>query len=315
MAIPRPGWLASPTMATPELPADELDIDEKLVRRLVDAQFPRWSGLPVRAVPSAGTDNAMYRLGDDLVVRLPRLPSAARQIGKEQRWLPHLAPHLPLPVPVPLGKGVPGEGFPLPWSVYAWLDGADAYDEPLVDLAGAAVALGRFGVALRGVDASGGPASFRGGHVTEWAGDYPARVLRDLDADGTADRALVTAAWESVLRLPQWEGDPVWVHGDLLPGNLLTRDGRLSAVIDFGGVGTGDPACDMMAAWTLLTPGTRPLFREAARVDDATWARGRGWALCWGLVTEHYYRVTNPVLADVARRALGQALAEYETAV
>ncbi|MFF7181914.1 phosphotransferase [Streptomyces sp. NPDC008121] len=225
--------------------------------------------------------------------------------------MPYLAPLLPLPVPVPVGKGAPGEDFGLPWSVYAWLDGADAFDEPVVDLAHAAVELGRFGVALRGVDATGGPRSFRGGHITEWTGGHLATALRDLGADGTVDGPAAAAAWESVLRLPQWEGPPVWVHGDLLPGNLLTRGGRLGAVIDFGGVGTGDPAVDMMAAWTLLTAETRPLLREAARVDDATWARGRGWALAWGLVTEHHYRHTNPILATVAHRAWAEALPEF----
>ncbi|MEU4268713.1 aminoglycoside phosphotransferase family protein [Streptomyces sp. NPDC026092] len=284
----------------------------RTVRTLVAAQFPQWSGLPVRRVPSAGTDNDMYRLGDRLAVRLPRTAANAGSIAKEQRWLPHLAPHLPLPVPVPVGHGVPGEGFDLPWSVYDWLHGANAYDEPIADLAHAAVELGRFGAALRRVDATDGPRSFRGGHVTEWASaGVTERAIRDLGAHGLLDADRVTAAWESVLRLPQWEGPPRWVHGDLLPGNLLARDGRLSAVIDFGAVGTGDPACDMMAAWTLLTAETRPLFRAAAEVDDATWARGRGWALCWGVVTEHEYRGTNPVLAAVAHRAWSEALPEY----
>ncbi|MEV4331739.1 aminoglycoside phosphotransferase family protein [Streptomyces sp. NPDC049597] len=298
-------------MSGVKMHADEVDIDVSLVARLVRAQFPHWAHLPVRKVPSAGTDNAMYRLGDDLVVRLPRVPGAALQVDKEQRWLPLLAPRLPLPVPVPVGRGVPGEGYELPWSVYGWLDGANAFDEPVADSAHAAVELGRFGAALRTVGADGGPPSFRGGPVRSREDDVRA-AIRDLGADGTVDADAATAAWEEVLRLPQWQGDPVWVHSDLLPGNLLVRDGRLSAVIDFGCVGVGDPACDMMAAWTLLTAGTRDLFREAAEVDDATWARGRGWALAWGLTTEHYYRVRNPVLATVARRAMREALAEYE---
>ncbi|MFJ8658360.1 aminoglycoside phosphotransferase family protein [Streptomyces sp. NPDC093795] len=300
--------------ATPTQPG-ELDIDTALVGRLVAGRFPEWAGLPVRAVASAGTDNAMFRLGDDLVVRLPRVPYAARHVEKEQRWLPLLAPHLPLDVPVPVGRAGAGPDFPMPWSVYRWLDGDDTYDVPLTDLAHAAVELGRFGAALRTVDASGGPSSFRGGPVTAWEeGNLPSAV-RGLGAHGLVDTELATAAWESVLRLPQWEGPPVWVHGDLLPGNLLGRDGRLSAVIDFGGLGTGDPACDMMPAWTLLTADTRPLFREAAGADDATWARGRGWALAWGLVTEAYYRETNPVLAAVAHRSRTEALAEYAAAL
>ncbi|MEU5915718.1 aminoglycoside phosphotransferase family protein [Streptomyces sp. NPDC047141] len=298
-------------MTADKMRPGELDIDTALVERLVARRFPEWAGLAVRAVASAGTDNAMFRLGDDLVVRLPRVPDAAHDVEKEQRWLPLLAPHLPLDVPVPVGRAGGGADFPLPWSVYRWLDGADAHAVPLADLAHTAVELGRFGAALRAVDSAGGPASSRGGPVTAWEDGALGPALRDLDVDAE----LAAAAWESVLRLPRWDGPPVWVHGDLLPGNLLGRDGRLGAVIDFGALGTGDPACDTMPAWTLLTPGTRPLFREAAEVDDATWARGRGWALAWGLVTEHYYRETNPVLAGIARRSRTEALAEYAATV
>ncbi|MEW1694310.1 MULTISPECIES: aminoglycoside phosphotransferase family protein [unclassified Streptomyces] len=285
--------------------------DAEAVRRLVAGTFPEWAGLPVRAVPSAGTDNLMFRLGDDLVVRLPRVPYAAHHVAKEQRWLPLLAPHLPLDVPVPVGRAGPGPDFPMPWSVYRWLDGDDTHTVPLTDLAHAAGELGRFGTALRAVDTSGGPASFRGGPVTDWEDGQLPGAVRGLAAEGAVDADLATAAWAAALRVPHWDGPPVWLHGDLLPGNLLGRAGRLSAVIDFGGLGTGDPACDLLPAWSLLTADSRPLFREAARTDDATWARGRGWALAWGLVTEHHYRETNPVLASVARRTRAEALTEY----
>ncbi|MGK5499095.1 aminoglycoside phosphotransferase family protein [Streptomyces sp. URMC 125] len=291
--------------------ADEIATDAALVRRLVAAQFPQWADLPVTAVEPAGTDNAMYRLGGGLVVRLPRLPGGARQVDREHRWLPHLAPLLPLEVPVPVGRGEPGEGYPLPWSVYRWLEGENLFDRPPADLHGTAVALGRFTAALRRAGTAGGPPpSFRGGPVSARDGDVRTAV-RDLAADGELDGEAATAAWEEVLRLPQWQGDPVWVHADLLPGNLLARDGRLNAVIDFGGAGVGDPACDAMSAWTLLTADTREAFREAAGVDDdATWARGRGWALCFGLGALHYYRTTNPALAAVGRRAVEEVLAE-----
>ncbi|WP_190157644.1 aminoglycoside phosphotransferase family protein [Streptomyces litmocidini] len=284
-------------------------LDTALVERLIAAQFPAWAGLPVREVDSAGTDNVMFRLGDEYAVRLPKADWAVGQAEKEQKWLPRLAPHLPLPVPVPVGRGVPGEGYDRPWSVFAWLDGDDAYNAPITDLAHAAVELGRFGVALREAGAAGGPASWRGGPVS--GRDAETReAVRVLGADDPAAARAATAAWEAVLRVPEWDGEPVWLHGDLLPGNLLGRAGRLTAVIDFGGLGTGDPAADMMCAWTLLTAGTRPLFREAAGVDGATWARGRGWALSWGLMTEQYYRVENPVLAAVARRTFTEALAD-----
>ncbi|KOU30698.1 phosphotransferase [Streptomyces sp. WM6372] len=299
-------------MSGTKMHADEVDIDEPLVERLVAAQFPQWARLPVRRVRSAGTDNAMYRLGEDMTVRLPRIPDAEGQVAKEQRWLPHLAPHVPLDVPVPLGHGAPGEGYPFAWSVYRWLDGENLYDEPLAEhgLRDAAAGLGRFVAALHRVDTAGAPTSFRGGPVgTADAGVRAA--IRDLGAAGTHDAGAATAAWEAAVRAPQWQGAPVWLHGDLLPGNLLGRRGRLSAVIDFGGVGVGDPACDVMAAWTLLTADTREAFREAAGVDDATWARGRGWALRFGVTAEHYYRVKNPVLARVAHRAVAEAIADH----
>ncbi|MFG2998521.1 aminoglycoside phosphotransferase family protein [Streptomyces sp. NPDC048340] len=301
-------------MTTAKMHADELDIDEPLVRRLIASQFPQWAALPVSAVASAGTDNAMYRLGEDMAVRLPRVPGSARQVDKEQRWLPRLGPHLPMAVPVPLGLGVPGAEFGLPWSVYGWLDGANLYDEPLTELAGAAVELGGFVAALRKVDATGGPASYRGGPVATRDADVR-EAIRALGADGTVDADLATGAWESVLRLPQWQGDPVWVHSDLLPGNILADRGRLSAVIDFGALGVGDPAVDVMAAWTLFTAETRGLFREAAEVDDDTWARGRGWALAFGLTADHYYRIVNPVnpvLAGIGRRAVKEALDDIQ---
>ncbi|MFD5012347.1 aminoglycoside phosphotransferase family protein [Streptomyces chartreusis] len=294
--------------------ADELDIDEALVRRLVAEQFPEWGGLAVRRVRSAGTDNAMYRLGDDMVVRLPRLPGGARQVDTEHRWLPRLAPRLPLAVPVPLAKGAPGAGYALPWGVYRWLDGENAHDAPLTELAKAADKLGRFVAALRQVDAAGGPPSWRGGPARK--NDAHVRAaIRDLGAAGTLDAPAATAVWEDALRLPQWDHAPVWLHGDLLPGNLLTSAGRLTAVIDFGGLGVGDPAADTIAAWAVFDAEAREVFRVAADVDEATWARGRGWALCFGLMAEHYYgdtcgNGTNPVLASVARRAVGEVLAE-----
>ncbi|MGW4780706.1 aminoglycoside phosphotransferase family protein [Streptomyces filamentosus] len=295
-------------------------IGEDLVRRLVAAQFPRWAGLEVRRVVSAGTDNAMFRLGGRLVVRMPKAEWAVGQVEKEQRWLPRLADALPLPVPVPVGAGVPGEGYGRAWGVYEWLDGDDAWASPVTDLAHAAVELGRFGVALRAADAAGGPRASRGGPVTDWEEGALPGAVAGLAAAGTLDARAALDAWERVLALPGWDRDPVWLHGDLLPGNLLTRGGRLGAVIDFGALGTGDPAVDLLPAWALLTPATRPLFRTASGLDDATWARGRGWALCWGLVTDHHYGgtggpgtapVPNPVLAAVARRAWTEALPEF----
>jgi aminoglycoside phosphotransferase (APT) family kinase protein len=285
--------------------------DAAQVARLVASQFPQWAGLPVTPVASAGTDNAMYRLGHALVVRLPRIPSAVADVDKEQRWLPQLAPALPLAVPVPLGLGAPDALFPHPWSVYPWFPGADAVAAPIVELDDAAGRLGRFVVALRRCPTDPeAPQSFRGvpvrtrdGEVrTEWAA---------LGEAGLVDPDVVAAARDAVLAAPDWAGEPVWVHGDLHPANLLCTTGRLSAVIDFGGLGVGDPACDLLPAWTLLTAGTRAAFRTAAGVDEATWLRGRGWGLCFGLGALYHHRGTNPVLAAIGYRALSGAVADY----
>jgi aminoglycoside phosphotransferase (APT) family kinase protein len=288
---------------------DEVDIDASLVGRLIAGQFPRWAGLPLTEVRSAGTDNAIYRLGGELAVRLPRLGRSAVDVDKEQRWLPRLAPSLPLAVPVPVGRGVPAEGFPYPWSVYRWLDGENVVDAP-VDLGDAAVRLGRFVAALRRIDPAGGPPSFRGGPVTT-LDDRVRREIGDLAVADTVDGDLVTAVWETAVAAPAWDGPPAWVHADLYPVNLLGRVGRLSGVVDFGGLGVGDPAIDLLPAWALLTAGTRELFRAEAGVDDATWLRGRGWGLGLGLGAVHVYRVTNPVLAAIGRRSIAEALADF----
>ncbi|MEU9173801.1 aminoglycoside phosphotransferase family protein [Streptomyces sp. NPDC048420] len=295
--------------STTKMHADELDIDATLVGGLVADQFPRWRELPVSRVDSAGTDNAMYRLGDDMVVRLPRLPGGGCQVDFEHRWLPRLAPGLPLAVPEPLAKGEPGRGYELSWGVYRWLEGDNAYDSPITELTHAAVELGRFVTALRAVDATGGPASYRAGplHVCD---DDTRLAIRDLGADGILDASRATALVDEALGLPHWDRASVWVHADLLPGNLLTANARLTAVIDFGCFGTGEPTADTLPAWTLFTGESRRLFREAAEFDDATWERGRAWALIWGVGAVHYYRGgKNPVLAAVGMRAIEEALA------
>lgn len=301
-------------MPAGKMHADEVDTDAVLVRRLLAAQFPRWAGLPIAPVPSAGTDNALYRLGGDLVVRLPRIESAVGQVEKERRWLPELAPHLPLPVPVPLAQGAPGEGYPWPWSVTRWLAGENTTIGRLADPGQAATALAGFIAALLRVDPAGGPPpgshnSFRGGPLARRDASTRAAIIA---LQGTLDADAATATWEAALRAPAWPGPPVWIHGDLQPANLLVAEGRLSAVIDFGCLGVGDPACDVMVAWTFLSADTRDAFRAALAVDDATWARGRGWALSFGLIALPYYRDTNPVLAGIARRAITAALADHE---
>ncbi|MFI7277749.1 aminoglycoside phosphotransferase family protein [Streptomyces sp. NPDC049879] len=286
---------------------------------------PRWADLPVAAVASTGTDNAMFRLGDDLAVRLPRIPGAVGNVTAEQHWLPRLAPHLPFAVPAPVGLGAPGEGFPWPWSVLRWLDGANPAVGRLAEPAALAAGLGRFVSALRDVPAGGGPAAGRGVPLARRDADTRAAIgeLRALAAAGTPegrdgrpfDLDAVTAAWDDALRAPAYTGPPVWVHGDLSPGNVLTgQDGRLTAVIDFGCLGTGAPDIDLMPAWNLLPAAARPALRAALGADDAAWARGRGWALSVALLQLPYYRETNPGLAASARHVIGEVLADVSRA-
>jgi aminoglycoside phosphotransferase (APT) family kinase protein len=284
-------------------------VDEHLARRLVDAQFPRWADLPLRPVTAQGWDNRTFRLGDALIVRLPSAARYAAQVEKEQRWLPVLAPQLSLPVPTPVAQGVPGLGYPYPWSVLRWIAGEPAASARIGDRTGFATDLATFLVALRRADPAGGPAPgphnfHRGGALTVYAEE----TLRAVDTLGTAiPHDAVLAVWADALAT-RWDRDPVWVHGDVAAGNLLVRDGRLAAVIDFGSSGVGDPACDVVIAWTLLHGRSRAAFVIALGLDAATRARGRGWALWKALITlvdapddPEPRRVLDEILADHAR--------------
>ncbi|MFJ7962518.1 aminoglycoside phosphotransferase family protein [Streptomyces sp. NPDC096324] len=287
--------------------AGETLIGDALVRRLLAGQFPRWARLPLKRVPSAGTVNALYRLGDDMVVRLPRVADGADDAVKEHAWLPRLAPMLPFPVPEILGLGTPTAEYPWHWSVLRWLDGDTPAPGALTDPGQLAADLGAFVTALRGIDLTGGPDAYRGTPLT--AVDAETRSAID-DLRGSVDTGAATAAWEEALAAPAWTGPPRWLHSDLMPMNLLVRGGRLAAVLDFGTFGTGDPACDFIPAWNLLPVAVRPAFREAAGADDSGWARGRGWALSMALVQLPYYRVTNPVIAGNAEHVIREVLAE-----
>lgn len=298
-------------MSTGTMHANEVPTNEALVRRLLEAQFPEWAELPIRRVPSAGTDNALYRLGDDLAVRLPRIDWAVPMVDKECEWLPQLARQLPLATPVPLAKGAPGDGYPWHWSVCRWLDGENATLDRLTDPIQAATALAAFITALQGIDATDGPPP--GPHNVYRGNPLAERDMRVRESIATLDDSFDTetllATWEAALAAPVWDGPPIWIHGDLQSGNLLAVDGRLSAVIDFGCLGAGDPACDMMAAWTVFSAESRAAFRAALTIDDATWERGRGWAVTTvGAIP--YYTDTNPVLANIARRTLAEVITD-----
>jgi len=296
-------------MAAPKMHADEIETDVALVRRLLAGQFPDWADLAIDPVVSYGTDHDIYRLGDELAARLPRIGWATGQAAKEAEWLPRLAPQLPLAVPVHVATGYPAEGYPFEWSVYTWLDGEDA-NGTIDDLNQAAADLAAFVKALRGVDARNAhprPPRGRGAPLAE-LDEQVRRAIAELGDRIDGDAAV--RSWEESLNASGWEGEEVWVHGDLLPGNLLVVDGRLSAVIDFGGLNVGDPACDLQPAWNVFSGESRIRYRAELEVDDASWLRGRGWALYQAVSALPYYWDTNPGMIRQASHALAQVLAD-----
>ena len=297
-------------MATESTAAPRPAIDAALARRLVDSQFPQWAELPLKLLDPAGSDHVIYRLGEDLSVRLPRHAGAMGQAMKESEWLPRLAPHLPLAIPVPVGVGEPDFDYPWPWAVSRWLDGEVANAESLADSSGAAVQLAQFLIALQAFVPEDFP-------VEDARADLTCPPLADRDratraaiaeVDGAFDAVAMTELWDGALGAPGWDRPPVWFHGDFHTGNLLTVAGRLSAVIDFGGLGIGDPACDLTIAFTLMSAGSRAAFRATLGIDDATWARGRGWALATGLNAYTSYAAVNPRVAAQTTRQITEAL-------
>jgi aminoglycoside phosphotransferase (APT) family kinase protein len=292
----------------------EVDTDAELVRALVADQFPELADRPIRAFRSTGTVNAIYRIGDDLSARLPRMAHYVDDLERERLWLPRLAPALTLRVPEPLAPGRPGAGYPFPWAIFRWLEGAPyagAADEGaatagvVADERAAATELARFVTELRAVPV--GADAPRGGR----------RPLRELDAvtreaiaaSHGIDNQAALAAWERALDAPPFSGARVWIHCDLLRPNLLVRDGRLSAVIDFGGIGAGDPASDLVPAWAVFTQPGRTRFHEALDPDAGTWERARGYALHQAAMIVPYYAETNPEFVGHAQRTIAELLA------
>ncbi|MDW4573691.1 aminoglycoside phosphotransferase family protein [Microbacterium sp. M3] len=282
-------------------------IDVTLARQLVAAQFPRWRDLPLRPVRNGGNDHRVFRLGDDLSVRLPSAAEYVPQVRKEQAWLPRLAPAVRLPIPTVEGVGEPSPLFPAPWSVYGWLPGAPASVAPVDDAGGFAADLAAFLAELGEADPTDAPgpgphSAFRGGPLEHWDDEMSDLLLRVHGRE----RDLAAGIWRDALAAP-FTGSPRWFHGDVSLNNLLVRDGRLAAVIDFGCSGAGDPACDTVFRWTSPDAVARAQFHRDHAVDDATWARGRGWALWKGLIM-----ITNkpPGQAEFARQVLERLFSE-----
>jgi aminoglycoside phosphotransferase (APT) family kinase protein len=256
------------------------DINASLVARLIAGQFPQWSGLPISRVDPGGWDNRMFRLGADMVVRLPSAAAYAPQVEKEQYWLPRLRRGLPVAIPVPLAMGRPAEGYPWHWSIYQWLPGNSVGNERNIDLERFAVELGRFLIALQRIDIAGAP---RPGTDNFWRGGplkvYDAEARQAMAAlEREIDTGALLRTWQDALD-STWRGPPVWVHGDVSPDNLLVENGALTAALDFGCLAVGDPACDLAIAWTLFEPRSRSALRAALPLDAATWVRGKGWAV------------------------------------
>ncbi len=296
-------------MTVRRLHEGEVEINEQLVHRLLVTQFPHLPNRPITEVRSTGTVHAIYLLGDDLCVRLPRVSHWAGDLEKEVAWLPKLARCLPLAVPEPVAKGQAGSGYPFPWAIYRWITGETFTTDRVDDEGQAAADLAHFVAELRRIDPRDAPPTGRNplGELDE----VTRAAIESLH--GVVDTDAVTAAWEGSLRAPEWDGRPVWMHCDLLPPNLLVDDGKLKAVIDFGAAGVGDPAQDVVPAWSVFGEGGRHTFRRVLDVDDGTWARARGFALHQALLIIPYYRETNPAFADLAKCTVRQVLDDLGT--
>ena len=287
-----------------------VEITSALVESLVASQFPDWSQRAVRLVEPGGWDNRTFRLGDELLVRLPSHARYAAQVPKEQRWLPQLGPLLPLPIPVPVALGQPAFGYPWPWSVYRWLEGEPASDAVVAEAEAFAAELAAFLGALQAIDPTGGPPPgehnfFRGASLLT----YDQETRRALSAlNGKVDTAACAHVWETALAATA-TGPARWLHGDIAASNLLVRNGRLAAVLDFGATAIGDVACDLTIAWTFFNGGSRRIFRERMALDQATWARARGWALWKALILIAWHGGPAAAVAD-ATRVLDALLAD-----
>ena len=291
---------------------DNIKIDVALVQQLIKKQYPEWATLTIRPVEFSGWDNRTFHLGDEMLVRMPSNAEYALQVEKEQRWLPKLASELPLPIPTPLALGIPSTEYPWHWSIYGWIEGQSAASTPIKNLKDFAAALAHFLVALEKIDSTGGPLAgphsfYRGGPLLT----YDAETRKALDVlKDTIDVNTASEVWDTALTT-NWHGSPVWIHGDISVGNLLVKDGKLSAVIDFGQLAVGDPACDLAISWTLFKDESREAFRSSLNLDADTWARGRAWTLWKALICAANLTNSNAVEGKHALRIIDEVLADH----
>jgi aminoglycoside phosphotransferase (APT) family kinase protein len=287
---------------------DKININISLVQQLISTQFPQWAHLDIKRVEPGGWDNRTFHLGDTMSVRLPSSDEYAPQVKKEHQWLPILAPQLPLPIPVPLTLGKPTKEYPFHWSVYQWITGETASIDCVNDLNNFASSLANFLIALQKINSTNGPISLsRGCPLTTYDAETRQAIII---LNNQFDTDTITALWNTAMA-STWEKSPVWVHGDISPNNLLVKNGKLSAVIDFGSMCIGDPACDLAIAWTLLTKESRAIFRTTLEVDNATWERGRGWALWKALIICAQLPGTNHLEIEKSIKTIDEIIADY----
>lgn len=293
---------------------NEFEIDEDFVCSLLKSQCPEWAHLPLKPIVSSGTDNALFRLGDSYIVRLPRIEwepgSNNKSINKEYEWLPKIIRFLKTSISEPVFKGNSDQFYPWSWLITKWNEGHNPDFEKENEYALLAKDLAHFLNELHRITLTNGPLSRRGVPlntkiVDEETRNAISRLKEEIDTQA------VTALWNQLVNIPAWHKNPVWIHGDFLPGNILVEHDRLSAVLDFTDVGIGDPACDFIIAWSLFNTHSRKIFREnLENIDHDTWERGRGWALSIALIMLPYYKQTNPTLTTLARRMIASVLSE-----
>jgi aminoglycoside phosphotransferase (APT) family kinase protein len=290
-------------------------IDSALVHALITDQFPQWAGLPVQPMPEGGWDNRTFRVGDEWVARLPSAAAYEAQVLREQQWLPYLGEHLPLAIPQPVACGKPGCGFPWAWSIYRWIPGVSAASSPPSDKLQFATDLAMFLNALRQAPADSGPVSgqenfYRGGDLSIYNHQFQQAIATFAEP---FDASMAVTIWDSA-RHSSWRQRPVWVHGDVALGNVLMREGRLGAVIDFGQLCVGDPACDLAIAWTYFRGKDRIAFLDSQELDSDTRQRGRAWALWKAAIVVAGLTQTNAVEGKAAKQTIAEVLADYAQA-